>query len=119
MRNYLKINFFNSTIEATTSFVKKACVYASSEYYMLMDAQKQHPTFRLNIIPSKKRTAPVITYEFMREYIITHGACEENLQELDRLIFMQVPYFTIKKWFMEQYPVFKDCKSKEEWLLVA
>jgi hypothetical protein len=119
MKHSIKINFFNGTIEATTSFVKKASVFYSSEYNMLMDAQRQHPTFYLKIIPSKKKTAPVITYEFMREYIITHGACEENLQELDRLIIMQVPYFTIKKWFMEQYPVFKDCKSKEEWLLVA
>jgi hypothetical protein len=119
MRNYLKINFFNGTIEAATSFVRKACVYASSEYHMLIDAQRQHPTFCLKIIPPKKKTPPVITYEFMREYIITHGDCEENLQELDRLIIMQAPYFTIKRWFMEQYPVFKDCKSKEEWLLVA
>ena len=119
MKNSIKINFFNGTIEATTSFVKKASVYASLEYRMLMDAQREHPAFALKIIPPKKRTAPVITYEFMREYIITHGDCEENLQELDRLIFMQVPYFTIKKWFMEQYPVFKECKSKEEWLLVA
>ena len=119
MKHHLTINFFKNTIEASTYFVKKAGVYGSYEYHTLMNVQREHPAFALKILPPKQKTAPIITYDFMRNYIVLHSENEENLNDFDKLVLCNANYFQVKKWFVEQYPIFKTCKSKEEWLLVA
>lgn len=119
MKRHLTINFINETIEVSTFFVKKARVYRSYAYDMLTEVQRQHPHFALNILPPKKKTHPVITYDFMRQYIIAHDASGEMLRELEQVIERCRNILIVKKWFVMHYPVFKACKSKEEWLLVA
>ena len=119
MKHPIKINFTNYTIEATESFVKKASVYDSWAYHTLMNIQKELPAFALKVIPPKKKTTPVITFDFMRKYIITHDDSGEILRNFELVVMRCRNILIVKKWFIMQYPVFKDCKSKEEWLLVA
>jgi hypothetical protein len=119
MKRHLTINFINNTIEVSTSFIKKARVYRSYAYDMLTEVQRQHPHFALQILPPKKKTPPVITYNFMRQYIIAHDESGEMLCELENVIERCRNILVVKKWFVMQYPAFEACKSKEEWLLVA
>lgn len=43
----LTLNYKNNTIEMTSIFAKKAGIYGSKEYEMLLDARKSFPNFRV------------------------------------------------------------------------
>ena len=53
----LTLNYKNNTIEMTSIFAKKAGIYGSKEYEMLLDARKSFPNFRVNILKPKKGQA--------------------------------------------------------------
>ena len=119
MKHPIKVNFTNNSIEVSASFLKKASVYDSWAYHTLINAQKQLPAFMLKVIPPKQKTTPIITFDFMRKYIIAHDDSGEILYEFEAVIAICRNILQVKQWFMKQYPTFKNCKSKEEWLLVA
>ena len=115
MKHPIKINFTSYTIEATESFVKKASIYDSWAYHTLMNVQRELPAFALKVIPPKKKTTPVITFDFMRKYIIAHDDSGEILHEFEAVIAICRNILQVKQWFMKQYPTFKNCKSKENY----
>ncbi len=119
MTKNFKVNFLSNSIEVTTSFAKKASIYGSTEYLMLTEAQKAHPTYTLEIQKPKKTAIKGIDYEFMRNYIITHDENTEMLTAFEKLVKGNLSYPEVKAWFVEQYPVFKDCKTRAEWILAA
>ena len=50
----LTLNYKSNTIEMTSIFAKKAGIYGSKEYEMLLDVRKSFPNFRVNILKPKK-----------------------------------------------------------------
>ena len=119
MKNNFKVNFITNAIEVSTSFAKKASIYGSAEYLMLTNAQKAHPEYTLDIQKPKRTGIKGIDYDFMRNYIITHDETAKMLTAFEKLIENKLSYPEIKAWFIEQYPVFKDCKTKADWILAA
>ena len=119
MTKNFKVNFLSNSIEVTTSFAKKASIYGSTEYLMLTEAQKAHPTYTLEIQKPKKTAIKGIDYDFMRKYISTHDEHAELLTAFEKLVKGNLSYPEVKAWFIEQYPVFKDCKTKADWILAA
>ena len=119
MKNNFKVNFITNTIEVSPSFAKKASIYGSTEYLMLTEAQKAHPEYKLTILKPKKTVIKGIDYDFMRKYISTHDEHAELLTAFEKLVKGNLSYPEVKAWFIEQYPVFKDCKTKADWILAA
>ena len=119
MKNNLKVNFSSKTIEVSPSFVKKAGIYGSTEYLMLIDVKTAYPEYKIEPQKSKKSAIKGIDYDFMRNYIITHDETAKMLTAFEKLVKGNLSYPEVKAWFVEQYPVFKDCKTRAEWILAA
>ena len=119
MKNNFKVNFITNTIEVSPSFAKKASIYGSNEYLMLTNAQQAHPTYTLQTQKPKKTAIKGIDYDFMRKYIASHDENAELLTNFEKLVKGNLSYPEVKAWFIEQYPVFKDCKTKADWILAA
>lgn len=114
------LNYYNKTIEVSESFANKARVYNSSAYKELMEVQKAHPNYSVSIVKTKTKKSSVkgITVEFMRNYIESHN--DTNfLEEFNKLKKGGESFFKLKAKFVEHYPIFKACKTKADWILVA
>ena len=121
MKN-VTLNFDVNAIEISESFAKKARVYKSPAYKELMTVQNDHPTFKIVVVKSisKKNTSVKgIDYVYMRKYIESHDESKELLKEFDKMTDGKSPFFEVKKWFLEQYPALKKCKTKSDWVLAA
>ena len=114
----IKINFSSNKIELSESFAKKAGTVGSAEYHILVNVQKEHPECSIEIIKSK-RTVKGIDINFMRNYIINHDESAILLSNFEKLVSNKATYLEIKAWFIKQYPVFKDCKTRVDWILAA
>ena len=101
----------------TTTFAKKCQNTASAEYAQLQSVRRDYPTFAVTTRQIKsnpnKETYAGLTYEYMRNYIITHASDETRemeVAEFDELILISKcqtkakRYPTIKKWFLVKYP---------------
>ncbi len=120
MKKSIVINHKNATIEITKSFEKKASIYGTVEYNQLNEVRKDYPGFRINVIaPKSSNVFQGMDYEFMREYIKSHDNAEANLVSLNTLIEKKLAYGEIKQWFVDTYPVFKECKTRAAWILAA
>ncbi len=119
MNQKFKVNFVTRTIEVSTSFAKKASIYGSTEYQMLTDAQKAHPEYTLDIQKPKKSVIKGIDHEFMRKYIMAHDEDNKLMNAFDKLVAEKLSYPELKAWFVDKYPVFKECKTRADWILAA
>ena len=116
----ITMNFKKNAIEITKAFEKKASIYGSAEYRELIDAKKEFPNFRIVVKTTKSNNSfKGMDYDFMREYISKHEDAEKITEELNKLIDMKLSYGEIKQWFIEIYPVFKDCVTRAQWVLAA
>ena len=117
MKNALYIDFAHDKIVMTTTFAKKCQNTASAEYAQLQSVRRDYPTFAVTTRKIKsnpnKETYAGLTYEYMRNYIITHASDETRemeVAEFDELILISKcqtkakRYPTIKKWFLVKYP---------------
>ena len=119
MKN-IRLDYAKETIEITKAFEKKASIYGSPEYRELIDAKKEFPNFRIVVKTTKSNNSfKGMDYDFMREYISKHEDAEKLTEELNKLIDMKLSYGEIKQWFIEIYPVFKDCVTRAQWVLAA
>jgi hypothetical protein len=114
----INVNYVSKKIELSESFAKKAGTVGSTEYQILVSVQKEYPKYNVEVIKSKK-TIKGIDYNFMRDYITNHDESSKLLSNLDKLVAKGVSYLEIKAWFMEQYPAFKNYKTRTEWILAA
>ena len=116
-KSRLSVLYAKSVIEVNTTFAKMMQNPLSDEYALLQRTRQDFPTFavRTRQIKSnpKKDTYKGLTYEYMRDYIITHTSPEEELAavaEFDEMILVSkchgksLRYPTIKKWFLAKYP---------------
>ena len=117
MANTLKINYTNYTIVMDRTFAKLAQDTRSPEYARLQEVRRDYPDFtvvqrhiRKN---TDKKTYQGLTYEYMEEYIMSHGTEEERLANLRRYAELReiagcqgkrYRYPVIKNWFLDKYP---------------
>ena len=112
-----KVLHDEACIEVNTTFAKMMQNPLSDEYALLQKVKAENEGFavRTRQIKSnpKKDTYKGLTYEYMRDYIITHTSPEEELAavaEFDEMILVSkchgksLRYPTIKKWFLAKYP---------------
>ena len=116
-KSRLSVLYAKSVIEVNTTFAKMMQNPLSDEYALLQKVKAENKGFavRTRQIKSnpKKDTYKGLTYEYMRDYIITHTSPEEELAavaEFDEMILVSkchgksLRYPTIKKWFLKEYP---------------
>ena len=117
MTNTLTINHANRTIIMDRTFAKFAANTMTEEYAHLQNVRRDYPNYqvvqrhiRTN---SNKKTYKGLTYEYMEDYIMTHGPNETRLANYKEFNEMRVisechgkafRYPVIKNWFMEKYP---------------
>ena len=97
------------------------------EYAHLQQVRQDYPTY--TVIRRQIRTNPKkesykgLTYEYMEDYILTHGSAEDirkNLAEYEELLLLSEchsrsrRYPAIKRWFLEMYPEVVTYGSVEE-----
>ena len=117
MKNKLLINHSNRTIVMDRTFAKYAANTRSEEYDHLQRVRQDYPGYE--VIRRKinsnvnKETYRGLTYEYMEDYILTHGTPEEikkNLKIYDEKKLISEchskarRYPVIKSWFLETYP---------------
>lgn len=104
MTNNITINSKNQTIELNATFAKKAQVYGTTEYDALQGARRDYPNYAVVTKKHvKKSDSKGLNYERMAEYIMSHENSEANIKLFDELKNI-APYFTVKKWFIKNYP---------------
>lgn len=117
MKNILKIDHAKNIIVMDATFAKKSENTMSAEYAHLQQVRRDYPTYTVKTRHikhnSNKKTYDGLTYEYMKNYILTHGTKEERkatLKEFNEMILISkchgkaYRYPTIKHWFLEKYP---------------
>ena len=117
MKNTLHIDHKDRLIVMDRTFAMNALNTRSDEYEHLQKVRKHYPKYSVvqrHIRKNEnKKTYKGLTYEYMEDYIMTHGSSETvkaNLKEFyeKRLIAechgKAFRYPAIKRWFLEKYP---------------
>ena len=91
MKNTLKIEFNSGLIIMDRTFAKYAAIVGSSEYEKLQSARRDYPTFSVIKRTIKKNHNKEcyrgLTYDYMRDYILSHSKGDKTLHEFNELIF--------------------------------
>ena len=127
MKNTLKLDHAKRTIVMDRTFAKYAANTMSTEYAHLQTVRQDYPEYKVvqrKIKRSKtKECYRGLTYEYMEEYIKTHGSKEErviNLAEFEEKKLISFchstsrRYPTIKKWFLAKYPEVMEFGMSDE-----
>ena len=117
MKNTLKLDHAKRAIVMDRTFAKYAANTMSQEYAHLQAVRQDYPEYQVvqrKIKRSKtKECYRGLNYEYMEDYIKTHGSeeeCEKNLAEFKEQKLISLchstsrRYPTIKKWFLAKYP---------------
>ena len=117
MKNTLKLDHAKRTIVMDRTFAKYAANTMSQEYAHLQTVRQDYPEYQVvqrKIKRSKtKECYRSLNYEYMEDYIKTHGSkeeCAKNLAEFKEQKLISLchstsrRYPTIKKWFLAKYP---------------
>ena len=117
MKNTLKLNHTNRIIVMDRTFAKFAANTMSTEYAHLQSVRQDYPEYTVVMRKIKRNNTKEcyrgLTYEYMEEYIKTHGTKEEcatNLAEFKEKKLISLCHSTsrrypvIKSWFLAKYP---------------
>ena len=117
MKNTLKIDHTKGIIIMDRTFANLAANTMTPEYRHLQNVRCDYPEYTVVRRQIKKNTAKEsyrgLTYEYMEDYIMSHGTVEEieeRLKAFDELKLISEchsksrRYPVIKRWFLEQYP---------------
>lgn len=120
----IKINETKKVIEITKSFEKKARMYGTKEYDDLQIVRRDYPNFKVITKAARRNTDGFkgLTFEYMEKYIKEHSEEKDLLAEFYKKcgrnengenidFFKGEPYGKIKKWFLEQYPIFQEYRK--------
>ena len=123
----LKVLREKKTIEMTKAFAKAAANPRSEEYALLQRVRQDYPTYEEVTRTIKKKKSQEhyagLTYEYMEDYILTHGSAEEvrkNLEKYEEMLIISEchsrarRYPAIKSWFLEMYPEVVSFGTVEE-----
>lgn len=127
MKNTLKLDHTKRTIVMDRTFAKFATNTMSPEYAHLQSVRQDYPEYQVVMRHIKRKATKEcyrgLNYEYMEDYIKTHGSKEEsaaNLAEYKELKLISKchsasrRYPTIKKWFLEKYPEVKEFGVSDE-----
>ena len=120
----IRINFNTHTIEITKSFEKAASRFGSDSYKELNAVRKEFPGFEVVTKTVAKKARKVNTfkgmdYNFMESYIAKHDNEAEDILNKFLDLKKKETFFEVKQWFIKTYPVFKNCKTRADWILAA
>ena len=105
------------TIVMTKKFAVAASNPLSGEWKILQEVRNAYPEFEVKRHTIRKQPNKEcykgLTYDYMRNYILTHEskvAMDKALAEFDNMLLISqchskgYRYPTIKKWFLDKYP---------------
>lgn len=117
MKNTLKLDHAKRTIVMDRTFAKFAANTMSTEYAHLQAVRQDYPEYAVVLRKIKRNKTKEcyrgLTYEYMEDYILTHGTPEEikkNLKIYDEKKLISEchskarRYPVIKSWFLETFP---------------
>ena len=121
MKNTLKIDFAKEQIIMDRTFAQKVTDTSSAEYRHLQEVRRDYPDFKVVLRKIKKNpnkeTYKGLTYDYMKDYILTHED-EENamivlaefseMRQISRCHSQAKRYPVIKNWFLETYREIKN-----------
>lgn len=117
MKNTLRIDHAKQLLVMDRTFAQFATNTRSKEYAHLQQVRRDYPDY--TVVERKIKRNPNkecyhgLNYEFMEEYILTHGDAEtvkKNYDEFNEMLLIsrchskQFRYPVIKSWFLNQYP---------------
>ena len=127
MKNTLKLSHSKCEIVMDATFARNAENTMSPEYAHLQQVRKDYPNYtvitRTIKRNSSKKTYNGLTYEWMEDYILTHGTAEESEKILNEFNEMRLiaechskafRYPTIKAWFLDRFSEIKAFGVKED-----
>ena len=120
--NNMKLNLMKETIELTKAEARKINNPNNNELYdALMKHRADFPTFKIVVVEPKKTSTTFkgMNCAFMENYVLNHDETGEKMAQYKKLRNDRSPYGAIKKWFMEQYPQFKEFTTRTQWVLAA
>ena len=117
MKNTLRLDHSKRTIIMDRTFAKFAANTMSTEYAHLQAVRQDYPNYTVTQRQIKRKATKEcyrgLTYEYMEDYIKTHGSKEEvatNLAEFKEKKLISLCHSTsrrypvIKSWFLAKYP---------------
>ena len=121
MKNTLKIDFAKEQIIMDRTFAQKVTDTSSAEYRHLQEVRRDYPDYKVVLRKIKKNpnkeTYKGLTYDYMKDYILTHEDDEKALEvlaefsemrQISRCHSQAKRYPVIKNWFLEKYPEIKN-----------
>ena len=132
----IRINEAKRVIEVTKGFAKEASKYGTMEYRELQEVRRDYPNFKVVTRSTVKNKDGFkgLTFEYMEKYIKKHreieieneetgekskrdllvefyGYCGKDEKGKKLEIAKGATYAEVKKWFLEQYPVFREYRN--------
>ena len=117
MKNTLRHDHAKKLVIMDKTFAKFAANTRSEEYAHLQQVRRDYPHYEVIQRTIKrnpnKECYHGLTYDFMEDYILTHGDAEtvrKNYDEFNEMLLIsrchskQFRYPVIKHWFLEHYP---------------
>ena len=117
MNGFLKVDHSKRQLVMSREFAKFANDTMSEEYAHLQCVRQDYPHYQtvLRTITrnNNKESYKGLTYEYMEDYILTHGTQEERKKTYDEYNELRLiaechskayRYPTIKRWFLNKYP---------------
>lgn len=117
MKNTLRLDHAKKLVIMDKTFAKFAANTRSEEYAHLQQVRRDYPHYEVIQRTIKrnpnKECYHGLTYEFMEDYIMTHGDAETVKKNYNEFCEMRLisqchskafRYPVIKQWFLNQYP---------------
>ena len=127
----MTINFNTKSIELSKTEMSAASKYGSQQYIDLMNARRDNPGFRVVEIKVKKTVkTPLdrLNSTTIKAYVKAHGTPEQKMAFLtistatideDGIYTPAQDFFTIKKWFLAEFPQYKAALEKHDAEIVS
>ena len=120
MKN-ITIDYTKQTIQMTKAYADKAGKVGSREFEELTKIHSMYPQYQIVIVSSKSNfSAKGLDYDFIEKYIslqIDEKRREELTKDFEDLRAADLSYFEIRSWFVNEFPLFKDCKCRADVVL--
>lgn len=123
MKNSIMLNHETKSIVITKAFSKNASTYGTTEYKDLIKIKNDFRDYQIVVrsVPKRKRGINDISLTDMETYIQKHDDEEKSIMSTFKSMvnekagenLKRTSFFTIKKWFFEQYPELKPTNESE------
>ncbi len=119
------INEAKKIIEMSAVEYKKAMTHGTEEYNALREIRADFPGFKAVEMKPKKGKTPLdkLTLKDIKDYVKAHGSETQKQDFLDMSVARYTdegayieakPFFEIKKWFLAEFPKYKEALDNHE-----